>query len=76
MVDFNLRMASNKKMLNSKNFTTTKNIFFEYFEYFKISSKIIPFMYISLKYYAINLKYINKNILIKTNFSSKSRFKN
>ena len=76
MVDFLLRMASNKKMLNSKNFTTTKNIFFEYFEYFKISSKIIPFIDVSLKHYSIKLKLINKTLLIKTNFSPKSGFKN
>jgi len=48
--DIILRFASNKKMLNTENFTTTKNIFFKYFEYFEISSIIIPFNYISFKY--------------------------
>jgi len=43
-------MASNKKMLNSKNFTTTKNYFFDFFDFFDFFSKIILNSLFLLKY--------------------------
>jgi hypothetical protein len=63
-------MASNKKMLNSENFTDTLNYFFLITTYFLKSIKFNQLCTDLLRYNSYYLYLFKKNLKIQTHFSS------